>query len=314
MAITLNVEPRRVMTWAEFRREKPPYSIALDGFVQDKTKRDEDGPYANFDHHHRSDRIATRSTAEQVHIETNLDLFDTFRHNGIPTVNIFVNDPDEDTSLAVWLLQNHERVISHAEPAINRLVYCEDRLDCTAGGYPLGDTEMRRRMAWIFEPYNLARFDGSLATMDAGGMAAVIESIGRRITEYSLGRGDERPLEGNYERIGGGDGWTMTRETGPASRLAMYNDGIKAYIALVAEKEDGSFVYTIGRKSSWVRSLRNDWLYRGLNRLEANIVTKENMWGGSDTIGGSPKKTGSKVPPERLIPAVIEIMGKKLVA
>ena len=34
MTITLHIEPRRVYTWEEFVAQKPPYSIALDGFVE----------------------------------------------------------------------------------------------------------------------------------------------------------------------------------------------------------------------------------------------------------------------------------------
>jgi len=297
--IKLIVEPRKVYTWRDFKKHAPQFSIALDGIVEDVTMREPNGPYANFDHHKKVDRIGTRSTSEQVHMEINLGLFDTFRDDGIPKANVFVNDPDEDTCLAVWLLRNHERVVGHAEPLINRLVYCEDRLDCTAGAYPFGDTEMRRKMAWIFHPYNSARFEGKIATMDAAGMESVIDSVGARITDHTLGKGDELLLEGNYEKIGGGSGWSLVKETGPASRLAMYNDGLSAYVALVAEKQDGSYVYTIGRKSVWT-PFCNEKIYAHLNNVEADIVKEGNNWGGSDTIGGSPRQTGSKLAPHEV--------------
>jgi hypothetical protein len=298
MKIELNVEPRKVYTWKEFRKQKPRFSIALDGFVADSTKRDSTGPYANFDHHFNADRLATRSTSEQVHMEINMGLFDAFKKDGIPTANVYVNDPDEDTSLAVWLLKNNELVINHAEPQINRLVYCEDRLDCTAGAYPFGDTKMRRKMAWIFEPYNNARFNKKLHQMDESGMKTIIESVDSRITNHIFGEGGEIPLEGNYEKIGGGDGWVMVKETGPASRLAMYNDGISAYVALVTKKTDGSFVYVLGRKSVWT-SFDIPKLYKILNK-EEGVIGENNSWGGSNTIGGSPRSTGSKIDPKSL--------------
>ena len=297
MTIDLNVEPRKVYTWKEFQKQKPPFSIALDGFVADSTKRDPAGPYANFDHHCKADRLATRSTSEQVHMEINMGLFDAFRKDGIPTANVYVNDPDEDTSLAFWLLKNHELVRNHADPQINRLVYCEDRLDCTAGAYPFGDTKMRRKMAWVFEPYNNARFNGQLHQLEEPGMRSIIESVNSRIDEHIFGEGKELPLEGHYEKIGGGDRWTMVRETGPASRLAMYNDGISAYVALVSEKSD-SFVYVLGRKSVWT-PFDIPKIYRILNK-EEGTSEKNNSWGGSNTIGGSPRATGSRIPPEKL--------------
>ncbi|MCG2720756.1 MAG: hypothetical protein L6290_01915 [Thermodesulfovibrionales bacterium] len=94
--------------------------------------------------------MTTRSTAEQIHIEIKLGLFDTFRKDGVPEAHIYVNDPDEDTCLAWWLLKNNERVRKYSDPRINRLVYCEDRLDSTAGAYPFGDTSMRRKWHGYF--------------------------------------------------------------------------------------------------------------------------------------------------------------------
>ncbi|MBS3094119.1 hypothetical protein J4474_00485 [Candidatus Pacearchaeota archaeon] len=298
MTIELNIEPRRVYDWETFRREKPAYSMALDGFVNAPTIRDPDGPYANFDHH-SVDRISTRSTSDQVHMEINSDLFETFRKNGIPEAKVWINDPDEDTCLAWWLLKNFERVINHAEPRINRLVYCEDRLDSTAGSYPFGDISMRRKMAWIFQPYNDIRFSGELSQMNSAGMRNVVESVESRIDKYVFGDCGEIALEGHYEKIGGGTGWVLTKETGPASRMAMYNDGIKAFAALVAKKSDGSFVYTLGRKGVW--TLFNlPKIYRVLNNAENGIVSKDNLWGGSNTVGGSPRETGSRLNPEQL--------------
>jgi len=299
MVIKLFVEPRKVYKWEDFVKEKPPYSISLDGFVDSATRKDPNGPYANFDHHSGVDGLATRSTSEQVHMDINMGLFDSFRKNGVPTANVYVNDPDEDTCLAWWLLKNHEQVIGHANPRINRVVYCEDRLDCTAGAYPFGDTKMRRQMAWIFEPYNEARFHGRVAQMDVAEMKNVIEVVEGRISSHIFGETGEIPLEGNYERIGGGDRWAFVRETGPASRMAMYNNGIKAFISLVAEKQDGSRVYSLGRKSVWIPfDIPN--LYCLYNKEEGEIITPSNKWGGGDTTGGSPRETGSMIKPERL--------------
>jgi len=284
MAIDLNIEPRKVYSWSDFKKKKPPYSIALDGFVNAATKRDPKGPYANFDHHSKADRLATRSTSEQVHMEIKLGLFDTFRKDGVPEAHICVNDPDEDTCLAWWLLKNNDRVRKYSDPRINRLVYCEDRLDCTAGAYPFGDNSMRRKMAWIFQPYHEARFDGRIAEMEETNMRWIIESVETRIDYYFLDESRELSLKGNYEAIGGGSGWTFTKETGPASRMAMYNDGITAFAALVAEKSDGSFVYTLGRRSVWT-PFNLQKLYARLNEEESYIVTDNNRWGGSDTVG-----------------------------
>lgn len=304
MTIELDIHPREVYTWERFVSEMPKYSIALDGFVDSKTQRDPYGPYANFDHHSGIDRTATRSTSEQVHMEINLGLFNTFKKDGLPHAIVHVNDPDEDTCLAWWLLKHNESVTNHADPLINRLVYCEDRLDCTAGAYPFGDTSMRRKMAWIFEPYNKSRFTGKLAQASSGEMRNIMESVESRITEHILGGGKEISLEGNYEKIGGGEGWAFTKETGPASRMAMYNDGITAFVTHVAQNPDGSNVYALGRRSVWT-PFPIPVIYTELNRLERKTITETNKWGGGDTTGGSPKLTGSDFTPSELESIII---------
>src|SRR3989344_4598111 len=107
MVVNLYVEPRKIYGWSDFKKVKPTHSIALDGIVDAKTQRYPRGPYANFDHHTKSDRLSTRSTSEQVRIEINMGLFNTFKKDGLPYANVFVNDADEDTCLAYWLLKNH---------------------------------------------------------------------------------------------------------------------------------------------------------------------------------------------------------------
>ena len=154
-------------------------------------------------------------------------------------------------------------------------------------------------MAWIFEPYNGARFTGRVAQMGTNEMKNLMDSVEGRIDSYIFGSPGELSLEGHYERLGGGDGWVFKRETGPASRMAMYDDGICAYIALVAEKPDSSFVYTLGRKSVWT-PFDITSLYDILNKEEDDIITSTNKWAGSDLIGGSPRQTGSRIPPDKL--------------
>jgi hypothetical protein len=310
MAIDLNIEPRKLYSWADFKKRKPPHSIALDGFVDAPTRRDPGGPYANFDHHSNVDRLSTRSTSEQIHMEIKLGLFDIFTKDGVPEAHVYVNDPDEDTCLAWWLLRNNDRVRNFTDERINRLVYCEDRLDATGGAYPFGDTSMRRKIAWIFQPYYEARFDGRLAQMQESGMRSLIESVETRISNYIFDGGGELHLKGHYEKLGGGAGWTLTKETGPASRMAMYDDGITAFAALVAEKPDGSFVYTLGRRSVWSPFNLRD-LYSRMNEAEADIVNAANKWGGSDTIGGSPRDTGSKLSPQELQEIINDLMNRR---
>src|SRR3989338_10976306 len=135
--ISLHVEPRKVLKWEQFVKEKPAFSIALDGYVRGKPHFDPQGPYANFNHHEDVDRLGTRATCAQVSVAIKQGLFETFQQQNEPHANVYVNDPDQDTCLAVWLLQNAERLTGQkSEPLIKRLIAVEDFLDVTAGAYP----------------------------------------------------------------------------------------------------------------------------------------------------------------------------------
>jgi hypothetical protein len=299
MAIELYVEPGIVYAWDDFVNSKPPYSIALDGIVRASTKRLRlpKGLYANYDHHADVDRLSTRSTSEQAYMEINLGLFDYFKENGERTANVFVNDADEDTSLAWWLLKNNERVEHHATPQINKLVRCEDLLDTTGGAYSFGEqTKIRMQMAWVFEPYHDARYSGELYGMSSESMRQVIEDVESRIGIFVEGLSKEIALEGQYDVIGGGKRWVFVKETGPAARMALFNDGIRAFVSLVAEKDDGSRVYSVGKKSPWV-PISLPAVYDAMNAEEKN---DDHKWNGSDLSGGSPKGAGSIIAPERL--------------
>jgi hypothetical protein len=40
-------------------------------------------------------------------------------------------------------------------------------------------------------------------------------------------------------------------------------------------------------------------IYEALNAAE-NLTAQDNCWGGSPIIGGSPRKTGSRLPPDKI--------------
>lgn len=297
--INLHINPRETISWELFTATKPPYSVALDGYVNDCTKRQVlPFPYANFDHHTNVDRIATRSTAEQVYMEINLGLFETFNKDGFPHMEIYVNDCDEDTILATWLLINHER-LKVSNPIINKLIYCNDKLDVTGGAFPFGDVAILRKMAWIFEPYRDARSNKRLSTMNSKTMRIIIESVMSRISETVMGNAKELPIDTQYEILHKGTGWSLVKESGTAARMIMYSSGIHAFVSLI---EDGRYV--IARRSTWTH-FPVEQLYEHLNSLEGHTT-----WGGSNIIGGCLRGKGSKFSPKELF-EIIELFLKK---
>jgi hypothetical protein len=58
MAIELRVEPRKVVTWEQFSKDYPPFSIALDGYCSGPTRSSIGGRRLNLNHHEGEDPIA----------------------------------------------------------------------------------------------------------------------------------------------------------------------------------------------------------------------------------------------------------------
>ncbi|MDJ0522863.1 MAG: hypothetical protein QNJ90_12415 [Planctomycetota bacterium] len=297
--IELHVEPRVMKTWDAFQAENPPFSIALDGYVDGPPSFSSHGPHANFDHHSLVDRLTTRSTCMQVYMAITMGLFDTFQQDGEPHANLFVNDGDQDTCLAVWVLRNPERCEGiRVHQPIARLLIGEDAIDCTGGAYPVSpDAPFMQEQAWIFQPYVDARTSGALTRVDADTMRSIIEAVGVRITAYVEGRGERIELDTRYDRIGGGDGWEMIVEQGPHARTGLFSEGVRAYVA-VRENGDGTWTYTLGKMSPFIRFPVQE-LYGVLN-AEEGLESAASRWGGSNTIGGSPREGGSKLSPQEL--------------
>lgn len=71
---------------------------------------------------------------------------------------------------------------------------------------------------------------------------------------------------------------------------------------------DGSYTYIIGKLSPYVL-FPLQRIYPALNSVDT-AISEGNAWGGSDIIGGSPRKTGSSLPPDR-VEAIINRIIKK---
>jgi len=298
--IKLIIRPREALSWPEFLKTAPPKSIALDGFVTGGPRWDERTLYANFDHHDGVVREATMSTAMQVMFAIKGGLMN--RLGGEATV--WINDPDQDTSLATWLLKNHslfDNVQSH--PHINRLLTLNDRLDITGGAYPMRlDDEVLAMHSWAFEPYAELRTSGSLAVADETCMRNCVEAIHARLQAVLMGQAGRRELRQDVTVLHESPhGYAILDEVGGnEARYVMFSKGMNAFVSLVARRPDGRFVYSVGRRSRYI-DFPLDRIYRALNECEDTNI---DAWGGSDIIGGSPRKLGSSLSWEQIRDAI----------
>ena len=313
--IHLTAEPRKILTWEEFCKSSPPYSIALDGYVRGPYRfqsTEEVGPRVNFNHHEDVDRLSTLCTAAQVHINIKSGFFEAFSRRGIPRANIYVNDPDQDVSTAVWLLRNHERISGErSEPRIEMLVNILNRLDVTGGCYPINPTNrVLREFDWVFEPYTSVRMAGKLPQLNGKEMEGIIDAVSKRIDDYTLGRGEELPVDTTYELLGGGAGWKLVKETGYRARLKIVADGIRAFVSVINQRADGNWTYTLAKQSQYM-PFPIEQLYAHLNDVEE--MDPKTGWGGSNIIGGSPREKGSALSPQELEKVINEYLARHLV-
>lgn len=297
--VQLIVQPGVVLSWKDFKKNAPRHSIAIDGYVDHPTIFDENKNLHNFDHHKGVNRLATRATCEQIRKAILVGLFDMYRdETGSILIHLFANDCDEDVCLSYFLLNNPEWALKVSEPLLNKLIFFEDALDSTAGTYPFSkDSEFLREMEWIFMPYKKSRVSGVLDKGNAEDYIEIIKSVERNILAYLVGKGDRvQKFNTSYDLIGGGTGWSMVVEHGEQARKGIISDGIKKFVS-VRERHDGRWSYVIGKISPYCLHFNiSDW-YSKLNEIENSSV---GSWGGSDTIGGSPRGSGSSISPKEL--------------
>ena len=156
-----------------------------------------------------------------------------------------------------------------------------------------------QELAWVFEPYTKFRLSGGVDRKDGEEFAPMIQEVEQRIDLYVKDQGYSIPLQTKYNILSSGIGWCMVHEEGAQARTAMVANGIRAFVS-VRERGNGRYTYTIGRTAPFIRFSVPSILV-ALNAAEG---CTNDCWGGSDTIGGSPYVSGSRLPPtevERII-------------
>ena len=293
--MNLHILPRAVITWKAFVETHPVRSIALDGYVKGEPRFNREGTHVNFNHHEDVNRLATRCTASQVSMAIKGGLLSVFTPENTA---VWVNDCDWDVCLALWLLRNPTRILgTRSEPLIGRIVFNTDMMDTCAGAYPIDPHDrIMEEMAWVFAPYTDARTQGRVTHLNPAEMGMIIDAVLDRISLYSLGQGKLQKPDIRYHVIGGRRDWKLVEEIGADARTDMRAKGICAFISYRG-KENGRFIYSIGNLSPY-GGFDLPLLYQRLNQVEA--LEGNDVWGGSDNCGGSPRERGSSFSPQDL--------------
>lgn len=266
----------------------PPWSIALDGYVQGPALDNEQHRYS-FDHHRGCIRLVTTATCEQVRDAILLGL-DPSRYT------VYLNDVDTDTALAVWELRHPERL---REARVANYVTSAGLLDAHGGAYPL--VFERRRIEWIGQPETQARISGEYERLNLEQLHQLLDRIGERFEQLVAGQAPSeeelRRLEqkAEFQRLFDGSGWTMIQASDPHVLFDLYEQGIER-IVTCRPQSDGSYAYTVARRSDFVDGF-------DVPAILAALAAAEPGWGGGSTIGGAPRHPdGSR---SRLAPAEV---------
>lgn len=291
--VTLSIIPRRTISWKEFVAAAPRNSVALDGFVSGGPRFDEKAMLANFDHHDGVNREATMSTCLQVYMAIKGGLMESFRKNGLPDLHVYINDTDQDTAMAVWLLDNY-KLFEGAQsiPHINRVIDLNNKWDITGGAFPINlDEQLVRQHCWIFEPYTDLRKSGKLAQADECMLRDNISAVMKRLDMLLMGQAGEKELDTRHEILYDSPLFKIVNEIGGnEARYYLYSKGMNAFVSVVAKRPDGRYVYTIGRRSQYI-PFPVGQLYDDFNAAEG--LTRANGWNGSTIIGGASRELGS---------------------
>lgn len=318
MYFKLYCEPKQPpMLWDDFCATKPSYSIALDGYVIGKPqfvhyiiiKGKRKGPFANFNHHEGVERLETRATCAQVLMDMREGLYQAFKKDGYPRANVYVNDCDEDVCLSVFLLHRPD-LVEHVDDGTSRfekflkLIDTEDKLDTTAGSYPFSRCNLGtlEEMAWIFEPYRQFRISGEIdrdKTPEA--YKEIILAVEKRLEQFLAGDGKTVKLDLNYEVLDHitdqklTTPWVMIKEIGAQAYLGMFSDKHEAFVS-VRELPNNRWKYSVGCKSKFI-PFNVPEILAALDKAENN---PNEHWGGGNTIGGSPRISGSVLTPKQV--------------
>ena len=231
-----------------------------------------------------------------------LGLYDLFRERGARRAVLWVNDCDQDVCLATWILMNPDRA---AEPLVRVLAQIEDLLDTSAGAFPLPhERDLLAEVRWVFDPYVRAR--PRVTGMTAEEMRQIVGDVHLRIDQFVVGRAGRVPLEGEFKKIGGGDGWVLAEVDRLHARERMIASGVRAAVELTARLPGERFAYSIWRRSEYVVGFPVREILDALSAHE-----KGGSWGGADNVGGSPRALGSILKPEDVERIVNETLARR---
>ncbi|MCC5815345.1 MAG: hypothetical protein JJT78_11350 [Leptospira sp.] len=304
--LSVRIEKGRVFTESSGRKA-PDRTIFLDGACDSPPFLDMKRQVYNLDHHTGIIRTFTLSTCEQAAILV-LKGLDLTEKNW----NIWANDPDLDTVLAIWVILNHLHFKGdEASPAyeiipILRLEGLIDGLglDLTHfTAFPKALEEETSEKIDILRKKEMSiKKSGKWEETDF--LNYTIQTL-KRIDELIFTPEDFKDFKG-LDELARVELDEKTSAVVYSANMGIYE--IEQHLNKVYGKNPGLIIlqksvghYTI-RKSDLFTPLDMNHIYDKLNLYDRYVTGRlpSNRWGGAGEIGGSPRETGTALQPKEI--------------
>ncbi|MDX2438604.1 MAG: CPBP family intramembrane metalloprotease [Acidobacteriota bacterium] len=294
--IAVRIE-RGLSVSASAARKYPKGTIFLDGAAQGEPFMDASKGIYNLDHHEGCVRSFTLSTCEQamILILKGLDLDDE-------RWEVWANEPDFDTVLAIWLLLNHRR-IGGEDPALRRRLMPIVRLQgvIDAHGFELDELTAfppHLQKATLDTINELRSDELALKAQGVWGTTDLLE-----FTHSALQQIDDLVYTpGDFEGLREVEELARVRISPHRLAVACHSEAgiyeVEEQLKevhgdrlglLILQKDDRT--YTLRQVDPFLPTNLDD-VYDRLNLLDG-AVSGSQRWGGSGDIGGSPRGVGT---------------------
>ncbi len=314
--LNVHIEPGLTFS-ASVARKSPPGTIFLDGAAQCEPFMDHERQVYNLDHHEGCVRAFTLATCEQalVMYMKGLDL-------RTREWNIFANEPDLDTLLAIWIILNHAR-IGGQDTTQRRLLFALVRYEgvIDALGLELKElsalpTELMRKIQRVIDHLRIQEValkkEGRWGETD---FLTYTASILNKIDQIFYKPSDFVDYQGMEElaRIELSDHRIATVVEADMGIYEIEPHLNKLYgerLGVVFLKK-GPNTYTV-RQMDLFLPFSLESIYERLNFVDPAVQcrTLTNRWGGATDIGGSPRETGTHLAPGEIVQACREAAAK----
>lgn len=273
----------------------PPYSIAVDGFVQGP-QIDLDNHRFSFDHHSGCLRYCTTSACHQawVSIQTGLEDLDRY--------TIYANDVDIDVCAAIWCLKNPDRC---KEPLVIKLINAVNIADMFAGSISMNG--MTKIVEWVCSPETDSKRYNDYSKISDDGLKSILEAVMYRIDQYVDGESSleisRQSKHGEYKILRNQNNWVLVESDDPHVYGGLYQAGFNR-IVKIYKQSDGSLAVSLAKKSDFIDNFPLEKFYQEFNKLEPG-------WGGGSSCGGSvraPDGSRSRLPLDTIVETIDRVI------